>query len=42
MLEIMFELPDQPAGSRYLVTEEIVSGREQLVPLPAEAQTKTA
>ncbi len=42
MLEIMFELPDQPAGSRYLVTDDIVSGREHLVPLPAEAQTKTA
>jgi hypothetical protein len=24
------------------VTEDIVSGREQLVPLPAEAKTKTA
>jgi ATP-dependent Clp protease ATP-binding subunit ClpX len=43
MLDIMFELPDQPAGSRYLVTQEIVNGREQLVPLPAaEPQTKTA
>jgi ATP-dependent Clp protease ATP-binding subunit ClpX len=44
MLDIMFELPDQPAGSRYLVTEEVVSGRGQLVPLPAaeQPQTKTA
>jgi ATP-dependent Clp protease ATP-binding subunit ClpX len=45
MLDIMFELPDQPAGSRYLVTDDIVSGREQLVPLPAassEPKTKTA
>ena len=42
MLEIMFELPDQPAGSRYLVNDEIVFGRQQLVPLPAEAKTKTA
>ncbi|MEN6558989.1 MAG: ATP-dependent Clp protease ATP-binding subunit ClpX [Thermoguttaceae bacterium] len=44
MLDIMFELPDQPAGSRYLVTDEIVCGRERLVPLPAtaEAITKTA
>ena len=43
MLDIMFELPDQPAGSRYLVTDDIVSGRGQLVPLPAaEPQTKTA
>ena len=38
MLDIMFELPDQPAGSRYLVTDDIVCGRQQLVPLPAEAE----
>jgi len=44
MLDIMFDLPDHPAGSRYLVTEETVSGREQLVPLPGteQPQTKTA
>jgi ATP-dependent Clp protease ATP-binding subunit ClpX len=43
MLDIMFELPDQPAGSRYLVNEDVVCGRQQLVPLPAaEIQTKTA
>jgi ATP-dependent Clp protease ATP-binding subunit ClpX len=42
MLDIMFELPDQPAGSRYLVNEEAVYGRQQLVPLPAEPKTKTA
>jgi len=34
MLDIMFELPDQPRGSKYLVNEEIVYGREQLLPLP--------
>jgi ATP-dependent Clp protease ATP-binding subunit ClpX len=42
MLDIMYELPDQPAGSRYLVTDDIVYGRQQLVPLPAETKTKTA
>jgi ATP-dependent Clp protease ATP-binding subunit ClpX len=44
MLDIMFELPDQPAGSRYLVSDDIVAGRQQLVPLPptAEAKSKTA
>lgn len=44
MLDIMFELPDQPAGGRYLVTDEIVNGRGQLVPLPVseQPQTKTA
>ena len=34
MLDIMYELPDQPAGSRYLVNDDIVAGRQQLVPLP--------
>lgn len=42
MLDILFELPDQPAGSRYLVNDDVVSGRQQLVPLPADVQTKTA
>ena len=42
MLDIMFDLPDQAPGSRYLVTDEIVSGNEQLVPLPAEPKSKTA
>ncbi len=42
MLDIMFELPDQPAGSRYLVDDEVVLGRQQLVPMPAEVKTKTA
>jgi ATP-dependent Clp protease ATP-binding subunit ClpX len=42
MLDILFELPDQPAGSRYLVSDDVVSGRQQLVPMPADVQTKTA
>jgi len=42
MLDIMYELPDQPVGSRYLLTEEVAAGRERLVPLPAEPKTKTA
>jgi ATP-dependent Clp protease ATP-binding subunit ClpX len=44
MLDIMFDLPDQPVGSRFLVTDGIVHGRERLVPLPAttEAKSKTA
>lgn len=37
MLDVMFELPDQEAGSRYLVNEDVVFGRERLFPLP---QTK--
>ncbi len=35
MLEIMYDLPDLPAGSRYLVTDDVVQGRERLAPLPA-------
>ena len=42
MLDIMFELPDQPPGSRYLITDDIVYGRRQLFPLPAEPKSKTA
>ncbi|MEM9184976.1 MAG: ATP-dependent Clp protease ATP-binding subunit ClpX [Planctomycetota bacterium] len=30
MLDIMFDLPDQPRGERYTVTEDIVEGRAKL------------
>jgi len=30
MIDIMFELPDQPRGSRYVVTDDIVEGRAQM------------
>jgi ATP-dependent Clp protease ATP-binding subunit ClpX len=30
MLDIMFELPDQPRGSRYVVSDDIVEGRAKL------------
>jgi ATP-dependent Clp protease ATP-binding subunit ClpX len=39
MLDIMFELPDQPRGSHYLVSEDVVEGRQQLFEQP---QTKSA
>ena len=39
MIDIMFELPDQQPGSRYLITEDIVSGREQLFPAIHEKKT---
>ncbi|MBN2474110.1 MAG: ATP-dependent Clp protease ATP-binding subunit ClpX [Pirellulales bacterium] len=41
MLDIMFELPDQPRGSKYLITDDIVYGRQQLFPLP-EPKNKSA
>jgi ATP-dependent Clp protease ATP-binding subunit ClpX len=30
MLDIMFELPDQPRGNRYVITDDVVEGREKL------------
>ena len=39
MLEIMFELPDQPRGSHYVVNEDVVEGRRTLFEQP---QTKSA
>ena len=30
MLDIMFELPDQPRGSQYVVTDDVVEGRTSL------------
>ena len=30
MLDIMFELPDQPRGNRYVITDDIVEGRTRL------------
>ena len=41
MLDIMFDLPDQQPGNRYLVNEDVVAGRQKLFPLP-ETKTKTA
>ena len=41
MLDIMYELPDQEEGGHYVITDDIVMGREQLFPLP-EPKTKSA
>ncbi|MDH3719720.1 MAG: ATP-dependent Clp protease ATP-binding subunit ClpX, partial [Planctomycetota bacterium] len=38
MLDIMFELPDQTDGGKYVITEEIVEGISRLFPLPGEKQ----
>ncbi len=38
MLDIMYELPDQPGG-KYVVTREVVEGREKLFKMP---ETKSA
>jgi len=42
MLDIMFELPDLPPGSKYEITEDVVSGRSQVIPLPSRIQQKSA
>ena len=39
MLDIMFDLPDQPRGSRYVISEEVVAGQK---PLFEQPQTKSA
>jgi ATP-dependent Clp protease ATP-binding subunit ClpX len=39
MLDIMFELPDQPRGHRYVVNDDVVEGRK---PLFEQPQTKSA
>lgn len=33
MLDIMFDLPEQGAGKRYLITPEVVNGRQRVFPL---------
>jgi ATP-dependent Clp protease ATP-binding subunit ClpX len=44
MLDLMFELPDQPDGGAYRITEDIVEGREQirLAEDPDQLKTKSA
>ena len=36
MLDIMFELPEQAAGQKHVITEEIVLGRQRLFSLPEQ------
>jgi len=41
MLDVLFELPEQARGSRYLITEDVVLGRQTLFPT-SEPRAKTA
>ena len=41
MLDIMFDLPEQGAGNRYVIGKEIVEGRKPLFPI-AEPKNKSA
>ncbi len=42
MLDIMYELPDQPRGSRYVITDDIVEGREKLFSEEEPRKSKSA
>jgi ATP-dependent Clp protease ATP-binding subunit ClpX len=39
MLDIMFDLPEQPRGSRYVISKDVVDGKQRLFEQP---QTKSA
>jgi ATP-dependent Clp protease ATP-binding subunit ClpX len=41
MLDIMYDLPEQGAGKRYVVTDDVVAGRQRLLPI-AEPKNKSA
>lgn len=41
MLEVMYELPDQEEGGRYIINKDVVEGRNKLIPLRTP-QTKSA
>jgi ATP-dependent Clp protease ATP-binding subunit ClpX len=40
MLDIMFDLPDQPRGSRYVITDDVVNGKQKI--FGEQPQTKSA
>jgi ATP-dependent Clp protease ATP-binding subunit ClpX len=39
MLDVMFDLPDQPAGTQYVINEENVRRRQPVLPMRAEAKS---
>jgi ATP-dependent Clp protease ATP-binding subunit ClpX len=42
MLDLMYRLPDQQHGNKYLITEEVVEGREHLFELKPERRKESA
>jgi len=42
MLDIMFDLPDLPPGVKYEISEDVVNGQKQVIPLPSRIQQKSA
>jgi len=39
MLEVMYELPEQPKGSKFVIDEDIVMGRRKMFPLEVKAKS---
>ena len=42
MVEVMYQLPDQPPGGKYVIDEAVVEGRKQLFPAAPVEQRKSA
>jgi hypothetical protein len=42
MLDVMYELPERGRGCRYVISKEVVDGRQPVFPIPTEPKTKSA
>jgi ATP-dependent Clp protease ATP-binding subunit ClpX len=42
MLDLMYKLPDQPPGGKYIINEAVVEGRANLFEIPAERRKQSA
>jgi ATP-dependent Clp protease ATP-binding subunit ClpX len=42
MLDLMYRLPDQQQGGKYIITEEIVEGRQSLFAIKPERRKESA
>ncbi len=42
MLDLMYRLPDQQQGGKYVITEDIVEGRQNLFELKPERRKESA
>jgi len=42
MLDLMYRLPEQQQGGKYLINEDIVEGRESLFELKPERRKESA
>lgn len=39
MLEVMYELPEQPKGSKFVIDDDIVMGRRKMFPVEVKAKS---